>query len=227
MDIILVAGLWLPGSVWTDVAAALERRGHRPHLLPDEEGALPDATLDTQLDALLAAVDAATRPLVVGHSAASTLAWMAADRRPEGVAAVALVGGFPSTDGNTYADFFPPVDGVMAFPGWDEFEGPDSADLDEAARAALASTMTPVPEAVSKGVVHLGDERRFAVPVVLVCPEYSPDDARAWIDAGDVPELARAEAVSYVDIDSGHWPMVTRAVELAEILDAITRGLAA
>ncbi len=73
--------------------------------------------------------------MVVGHSAASTLAWLAADRRPEKVAKVVLIGGFPSADGARYADFFEPQDGVVAFPGWGPFEGPDAADLDEEARA--------------------------------------------------------------------------------------------
>lgn len=77
------------------------------------------ATLDDQLATVLAAVDAAPgKPLVVGHSAASTLAWLAADRRPERVAKVALIGGFPTADGQPYADFFEVTDGVMPFPGW-------------------------------------------------------------------------------------------------------------
>jgi pimeloyl-ACP methyl ester carboxylesterase len=67
-------------------------------------------------------------------------------------------------------------------------------------------------------VVRLTDERRYDVPVVLVCPEFSPADARAWIAAGDVPELARAKHVEYVDIDSGHWPMLTKPAELARLL---------
>jgi hypothetical protein len=40
------------------------------------------------------------------------------------VAKVALIGGFPSTDGETYANFFEPVAGAVAFPGWGPFEGP-------------------------------------------------------------------------------------------------------
>jgi pimeloyl-ACP methyl ester carboxylesterase len=73
---------------------------------------------------------------------------------------------------------------------------------------------------VSKGVVRLSDERRFDVPVVLVCPEFTPEQARAWIDAGDVPELARAKYVDYVDIESGHWPMFSQPDELARLLAA-------
>jgi len=95
---------------------------------------------------VVAAVDsAADKPMVVGHSAASTLAWMAADARPEKVAKVVLIGGFPSTHGQPYADFFTPDGGLVAFPGWAPFDGPDSADLDQQARRRFAAVAVPVP----------------------------------------------------------------------------------
>ena len=50
--------------------------------------------------------------------------------------------------------------------------------------------------------------------------EFTPAQAREWIDDGDVPEVARAEHVDFVDIDSGHWPMITKPVELARLLAA-------
>jgi pimeloyl-ACP methyl ester carboxylesterase len=223
MDIILIAGLWLPRSIWTEVVAELERLGHRalPVALPGVDDGKISATLADQVSATLAVVDAADRPMVVGHSAACTLAWMIADQRSDAIDRVVLIGGFPSADGDAYADFFPSVDGVMAFPGWGPFEGADSADLSETERDRIASAAVPVPEGVSKGVVRLTDDRRFDVPVVLVCPEFSPEEARAWIDAGDVPELSRANRVTYEDIDSGHWPMISRPAELARILDAV------
>lgn len=108
----------------------------------------------------------------------------------------------------------------MPFPGWEPFEGPDSADLGEEARRAIAAAAVPVPEGVVTGVVRLTDERRFDVPVTVVCPEFTPAQARGWIDAGQVPELARARRVDLVDIDSGHWPMFTRPAELARLLAA-------
>lgn len=224
MDILLIAGLWLDGSAWDEVVPALRALGHRPVALtlPGQGDGTAAATLDDQLAAVLAAVDAAsTPPLVVGHSAACTLAWLAADARPEKVAKVALIGGFPAVDGETYADFFEPTDGVMPFPGWGPFEGPDSADLDEGARRRLASAAIPVPVGVTRGVVCLVDERRFDVPVVLVCPEFTPAQAREWIEAGDVPELARANHLEFVDIDSGHWPMISKPIELASLLAAV------
>jgi pimeloyl-ACP methyl ester carboxylesterase len=221
MDILLIAGLWLDGSAWDDVVPALEALGHHPVplTLPGQDAATRSATLDDQVAAVVAAIDASSgKPMVVGHSAACTLAWLASDTRPEQVARVALIGGFPSADGELYADFFDTKDGVMPFPGWGPFEGPDSADLDEETRRSIAAAAIPVPEGVTKGVVRLTDERRFDVPVVIVCPEFTPTQARAWIDAGDVPELAKAKHLDFVNIDSGHWPMISKPNELARLL---------
>ncbi|MEU9070246.1 alpha/beta hydrolase [Streptomyces sp. NPDC048109] len=227
MDILLIGGLWLDATVWTRVASTLESQGHRPVplTLPGQGDGAATATLDDQVAAVLAAVDAAPgKPMVVGHSAACALAWLAADRRPERLAKVALIGGVPTPDGQPYADFFEVRDGVMPFPGWEPFQGPDAADLDEAARREMAAAAVPVPEGVARGAVRLTDARRFDVPVLLVCPEFTPAQARKWIDAGEVPELARAGQVDFADIDSGHWPMITRPAELAGILAAAAQG---
>jgi pimeloyl-ACP methyl ester carboxylesterase len=221
MDILLMAGLWLDGSVWDNVAAQLKARGHNgvPITLPGQGDGNPSATLADQVAAVVATVDAAAgRPMVVGHSAACSLAWIAADARAAKVSKVALIGGFPCPDGQPYFSGLPIEDGAVAFPGWSEFEGPDSADLDDAARQAFASAAIPVPEGVIRGVVKLADERRYDVPVVLVCPEFTPSQAQEWIDHGEVPELAKSSNVSFVDIDSGHWPMISAPAELARIL---------
>ena len=225
MDILLIAGLWLDGSAWNDVVPELAALGHRavPITLPGQGDGAASATLADQVAAVVAAVDASPgRVIVVGHSAACSLAWAAAEARPERVARVMLIGGFPSADGELYGDFFEPKDGAVAFPGWEPFAGPDSDDLDDAARRAFESVAVPVPEAVTRGVVHLSDERRFDVPVSVVCPEFSPAQAREWIEGGEVPELAKAKHVDFVDIESGHWPMFTRPAELARLLGAAT-----
>ncbi|MGV9982187.1 alpha/beta fold hydrolase [Micromonospora wenchangensis] len=219
--IVLVGGLWLDAPVWDGVVAELTRRGRHAVAvrLPGQGDGNTTATLDDQVDAVLAAVDAAPDgSVVVGHSAACSLAWLAADARPSTVRRVVLIGGFPPADGDSYADFFPIEDGVMPFPGWAPFEGPDAADLDDRARREFAAAAVPVPEQVARGTVRLTDTRRYEVPVVLVCPEFSPAQAQALIDAGDLPELAKARRVDLVDIDSGHWPMLSRPVELAGLL---------
>jgi pimeloyl-ACP methyl ester carboxylesterase len=223
MDIVLLGGLWLPHEEWDTVVAELAADGYRgvPVLLPGQGDGNLRATLDDQLTAVVLAVDECEgMPLVVGHSASSALAWMAADARPDKVAGVVLIGGFPVPDGATYADFFPVVDGVMPFPSWAAFDAPVIVDLDEATRDRLATAMIPVPEGISHAVVQLTDERRYELPVTLICPEFSPEQAREWIDAGQVPELPLATQLDLVDIDSGHWPMVTQPAKLAELLEA-------
>jgi pimeloyl-ACP methyl ester carboxylesterase len=227
MDILLIAGLWLDGPVWDDVAACLEAHGHRavPLTLPGQGDGHASATLADQAAAVIAAVDAAAgRPMVVGHSAACSLAWLAADARPERISQVVLIGGFPVADGRAYFDGFPVQDGAVPFPGWAEFDGPDSADLDDAAKRAIAAAAIPVPERVTRGVIRLTDERRYDVPVTLVCPEFTPAQARAWVEHGDIPELARSRELTYTDIDSGHWPMITRPAELARLLAQAAAG---
>jgi pimeloyl-ACP methyl ester carboxylesterase len=225
MRIILIAGLWLTSDVWNGTATELARLGHDAVAvrLPGVDHGDRSATLDEQVDAVVAAIDdAAGAVVVVGHSAACTLAWIAADRRPQQVAHVVSIGGFPSSNGEAYADFVEHVDGAMPFPGWEPFDGPDSADLDDETKTMIAARAVPVPSAVARGVVRLDDEQPRRVPVTVVCPEFTTDQAQGWIAGGDVAELAEAADLRMVDIDSGHWPMLTRPVELARLLHEAT-----
>lgn len=219
MDILLIGGLWLDGSAWDNVAAQLEASGHHavPVTLPGQGDGNASATLADQVAAVVAAVDAAAgRPMVVGHSAACSLAWLAADARPAKVSKVALIGGFPAADGKAYFDAA--QIGALPFPGWAEFEGPDSADLDDDARRAFAAAAIPVPEGVIRGAVTLTDERRYDIPVAVICPEFSPAEAREWVENAPVTELVNSKDVSFIDIDSGHWPMISAPAELARLL---------
>jgi pimeloyl-ACP methyl ester carboxylesterase len=227
MDIVLIGGLWLDGSVWDNVASELEALGHRakPVTLPGQGDGNTSATLADQSAAVLAAVDAAAgKPMVVGHSAACSLAWLAADARPDKLSKVALIGGFPAADGETYFTGLPLTGGALPFPGWAEFEGPDSADLDDAAKQAIAAAAIPVPEGVIHGVIELADDRRYEIPVALICPEFTAAEAREWIEQGEVPELAKSKDVSLIDIDSGHWPMISAPAELARLLAQAASG---
>ena len=226
MDIVLIAGLWLDGSAWDDVLPELEALGHRgiAVTLPGQGDGTASATYDDQAAAVVAAVDAAEgQPFVVGHSAASTLAWVAADQRPEGVTGVALIGGFPTTEGGAYADFFEPTGDGVPFPGWEPFAGPDSDDMSPELKAEVAAGSHPVPVGVTKGIVHWTSEARHDVPLTLICPEFSPAEAQEWIDGGDVPELAAANALELDDIASGHWPMFTQPKALTVLIDEATK----
>ena len=228
MKIVLVPGLWLNGSSWASVTPLLERAGHTVTAvtLPGLESVdTPRAgiTLADHVSAVLAATGDGPA-LLVGHSASATTVYLAADARPEAVAGLVYIGGFPGDDGSTFMGDMP-VDGDDSpFPGWAAFEGPDSADLSEAAKAELLAEMVPTPSGVTTDTVVLRDERRRAIPATVICPEFSPADLTEWIDGGHLPELASATSLTLVDIDSGHWPQVTQPAALAAlILEAAER----
>lgn len=228
MDIILIPGLWLDGRSWQPVTDRLEQAGHAVQALtlPGMESKDSDRsgiTLNDHVAAVVDAVDSAAAPaLVVGHSASGTLAYCAADARPDKVARLVYIGGFPAPDGQQFMTGLPTEGDDAPFPGWATFEGPDSADIDEATKAEMLEKFIPSPAGVLAGTVRLTNERRHAVPATAICPEYSPDDLKAWIDGGDIPELAKATNLAMVNIDSGHWPQITQPEKLAELLLAET-----
>ena len=230
MDIVLIPGLWLDGSAWDDVLPELEKLGHRgiPVTLPGQGDGASTASYDDQAGAVLAAIDAAEgAPLVVGHSAASTLAWVGADRRPDEVAGVVLIGGFPTTGARRTPTSSSPTATGCRSPAGSPSPDPTPTTCRPELKAEVAAGAHPVPVGVTKGIVQWTDERRHDVPLTLVCPEFSPAQAREWIESGDVPELAAARKLELVDIESGHWPMFTQPAALAALLDeaALRRSL--
>lgn len=237
MDIILIPGLWLDGSTWDGVTPTLEAAGHRVRALtlPGMESKDADRTgitLADQVDAAVAAVDAADGPvLLVGHSVGAAIAHAAVDARPDRVARAVHVGGFPTPDGQALVEGLPAAGGEVAMPNWAELgEEANVADFDEASLARFYADAIPAPEGVLAGPQRLSDERRYDVSVTVVCPEYTAADLREWIEAGEEPvkELTRIREVEYVDLPGGHWPQVTQPDELAQvILDSAGKAEAA
>ena len=80
--------------------------------------------------------------------------------------------------------------------------------------------------AIAPNPQQLCDERRYDVPVTVVCPEFSSDMLRAWIDKGLAPvrEFTKIHEVDYVDLPTGHWPQFTRPEELGQAIVASVRG---
>lgn len=226
MDIILIPGLWLGASSWDRVLPGLEAAGHRPRplTLPGLES--PDADrsglgLLDHVEAAVAEVDACSAgAAVVGHSAGAGLAWAAADARPDRVAHLVLVGGFPTPDGRPLAEGFATDGADLPLPDWSEFDDADLRDLDPSTREEFRRSAVPSPARLTTDPQRLRDERRYDVPITVVCPEFSADDLRSWIEAGEAPvaELSRARRVRYVNLPTGHWPQFSRPDELARVI---------
>lgn len=224
MDIILIPGLWLDASSWDDVSPRLEEAGHRPRAitLPGMESKDADRSQVTRqdcVDAIVAVIDGCEESVaIVGHSMGAGLAHAAVDVRPDRVARAIYVGGFPDPDGSQSG--FPSKDGEIPLLDWSEFDDADLTDLDEAGRARFAARAVPSPARMASDPQRLTDERRYTVPVTMVCPEFSAEMLKEWVAGGMEPvsELTRVEDVTYVDLPTGHWPQFTRPDDLAQVI---------
>jgi pimeloyl-ACP methyl ester carboxylesterase/uncharacterized damage-inducible protein DinB len=227
MDIILVPGMWLTGSSWERVTPLLQESGHSVHplTLPGME---PDAdrsgvTLRDHVDAVVAAIDRVDAPhgvVLVGHSAGAAVVWAAVDARPDRVRRAILIGGFPTADGDVLVDGYESRNGEIPLPEWSAFEPEEVEGLDQSLRDEFRSRAVPTPERAVRDAQHLTDERRYDVPVTVICTEFTADQLRGWIDAGMAPvrEFATIRDVSFVDLPTGHWPQFSRADDLARAI---------
>lgn len=149
--------------------------------------------------------------------------YAASDRIPDQLAAIVYVDSGPAAG---------PLDAAfgaieLTLPTWPELEaGGSSLDgLSDEHLAAFRERAVPEPGAALREAPQLADERRLDVPSVVVCASMPSDQIKAAVEAGHpwVGELAKLRGVSYVDLPTGHWPMWSRAPELAEILGNVAR----
>ncbi len=229
MDVILIPGLWLDGSSWDGVVPALQQAGHRTHplTLPGMESKDADRskiTLRDHVDAVVEVIDsldpADGKVVLVGHSGGGAIAHAAVDARPDRVARAVYIGGFPTGDGLALVDGFAVENGDVPLPDWSAFEEEDLVDLDDEGRRAFRERAIPSPAHVTSDPQQLSDERRYDVPVTVICTEFTSGMLREWIEQGLAPvrELAQIRDVEYVDLPTGHWPQFTRPEELARAI---------
>jgi pimeloyl-ACP methyl ester carboxylesterase len=224
MQLILIPGLWLDAGSWHDVVPTIDDAGFDavPVTLPTSA----ETGLADWVSAVVARIDASDEPVaLVGHSGGGNVAWGAADARPEAVARVVFVDTVPVPDGADISAF-PVVDGVIPFPGWDTFDAPDIADLDETTRERIAAAAIPVPASVPTDTLHLHDRRRHRIPVTVLSGDADAEELDAQLSAwpsyhDEWRAIADREVVR---IGSGHWPLFSQPQRLgALIVRAIER----
>lgn len=229
MDVLLVPGFWLDTSSWEPVVHALTAAGHRPRPLTLPGMASRDAdrtgiTLADHVAATVRAIDeSGDEPVVlVGHSGGSHVVWGAADARPERVARIVYVDGFPVPDGTPVNPDLPVVGDEVPVPDWSVFDDGSLTDLTEDLRAEIERVGVPMPVGVATEPLRLTDVRRRDIPQTLVVTSISSAQVREMIDA-DAPfvsELAACRDIEIVDLPTGHWPQLTRPQELADVVAA-------
>lgn len=225
---VLVPGFWLGGWAWESVAAVLENEGHHVNALtlPGLDDALTDRssiTLDDHVAAIVDAVDSVTedKVIVVAHSGAGPVAYMATDAEPQRISRIVYVDSGPMPAGVSTREDLDGVDEIP-LPAWSELEAEGSSleGLDDATLERFRARALPHPAGPARDAVHLSDERRLNVPTTVVCNSF-PSAVIAEMAAGGHPmaaELTSLKSVDYVDLPTGHWPMWSRPDDLAKVL---------
>lgn len=232
MHAILIPGLWLVGSSWDRVVPVLEEAGHQVHplTLPGMGSRRLDRSAITLrdhvedvvelIDSLTGGTDDDAGPVVlVAHAAGGAIAHAAVDARPDRVARVVYVAGGPRGDGELGGEW-PAGNGEVPLPDWSAFDEAALTDLDDGLREELRRGSVPSPESVVRDPQKLTDERRYDVPVTVVsCERPSAELEQSIADSEPgTEELARIKDVTHVDLPTGHWPQLTRPVDLGELL---------
>jgi pimeloyl-ACP methyl ester carboxylesterase len=227
MDIILIPGLWLDGSSWEPIVPKLEQAGHRVHpiTLPGmeaQEADRSDVSLSDWIEAVVETIDDTEHGpvLLVGHSAGGGVAHAAVDARPDRVARVIYIGGFPTPDGQPIVDGFT-IDGPnLPLPDWEAFDEADVDGLDDQARLEIRRRAIPAPTKVITDRQKLSNDRRYDVPATVICPEFTSQMLQGWIeqDLDPVRELARIRHLEFVDLPTGHWPQFSKPDDLGRAI---------
>jgi pimeloyl-ACP methyl ester carboxylesterase len=235
--IILIAGHWLGAWAWDDVLEHLRTDTSRvvaltlPGLDPDD----PDRatrTLDDQAAAIehtLAHLEVSTEHPVtlVAHSGANAPVSLVLDRHPELIGRMIWVDSGPMANGTAFAPDFPAELTELPLPPFDvlarqaSLEGLTPEMLDRFRERAV-----PEPAPVLRQTVELTNDARHAVPTTLVCCSISSAQVMEMARAGHpmFAEVAHLGTVDVVDLPTGHWPMWSRASDLAHAIQAAGYG---
>jgi pimeloyl-ACP methyl ester carboxylesterase len=229
--IILIAGHWLGAWAWDDVLHELEAEQSRaiaitlPGLDPDDP-ARTTRTLDDQAAAIYDVLDhinaSADQPAtLVAHSGANAPVSLVLDRHPELVHRVVWVDSGPMSTGSAFAADLPPEVAELPLPSFDVLAQQASLDgLTTEMLARFRARSVPEPGPVLRQTVELTNDARNTVPTTLVCCSI-PSTQVLDLARGGHPvfaEVANVETLDVVDLPTGHWPMWSRASDLAKAI---------
>ncbi|MFF7312345.1 alpha/beta hydrolase [Streptomyces sp. NPDC008137] len=245
---ILVAGAFTGAHVWRETAARLVAAGSAVHAVPltgvdpARPGEAAHVSLETHIEDVIAAVDAVDvtsgREIVlVGHDYGIHPVLGAADRRAERVARVVYLDcGMPQNGVPALAAVPDQAlrarlterleagerEGVLAPPAPDEWERWGSTDgVSEAALKRLTALAAPQPLRTLTQPLRLAGAVA-AIPVTgVLCARNGAtiDLVQMRVDFGD-PALAvlTEPQVSFFELPTGHWPMLSCPEALADVL---------
>jgi pimeloyl-ACP methyl ester carboxylesterase len=228
--IILVPGFWLGAWAWDEVASLLRADGHdvTALTLPGLESVDADRSgigLQDHIDAIVRAVVAADRPVVLAvHSATGFSGYAASDRVPDRIAAMVYVDTAPGISPLDPA--FP--DTEKPLPSAEELADEENLDgLSEGQLATFRQRAVPVPGGVLRDRVELTNDARRDIPSTLICTgfpsdaykQYAAEQDPSWL--GGIKELRNA---TWIDLPTSHWPMWSKPADIARIIGEVARA---
>jgi pimeloyl-ACP methyl ester carboxylesterase len=206
------------------VLPGLRDAGIVPHpiTLPGlDGGATSDVTLDHQVGAVAELTDSLEGDvLLVGHSGGGVVVQGVVDRRHDRVRRVVYVDTVPLRNGTRLR---PDAASDIVLPAWDELaaegntiDGIAAADLEMFRARAVAH-----PVGAAAAPVEVTQPERLDVPVSVICCSLTSTELVRMVEEGHIPsELLDVHDVRYVDLPTGHWPMLSRPIDLAEAIAA-------
>ncbi|MEV0343116.1 alpha/beta hydrolase [Nocardia sp. NPDC050713] len=225
--ILLVPGFWLGAWAWDEVAEDLRGRGFDvraltlPGLDPDDDDRLA-ATIEEQAGAILAAIDPADSAVLVSHSGGAAPGYLATDVAPERFQHAVYVDCAPVPDGFVLNDSLGAAR-EFPLPSWEQLaeEGDSLVGLNPEQLARFRERAVSEPASIAGAPLRLSDSpARLAVPTTVVCTSITAELVRQLSTSGEAPvfsEIARFDA-TLIDLPTGHWPMWSKPMELAQII---------
>jgi pimeloyl-ACP methyl ester carboxylesterase len=231
--ILLIAGHWLGAWAWDDVLEhlATDRVRAVAITLPGLDGDDPGRatrTLDDQADAIidtLARLDpSGDQPAtIVAHSGANAPVSLVLDRHPERVQRVVWVDSGPMAAGSACAPDLPKGVDELPLPPFDVLAQQASLDgLSPESLERFRARAVPEPGTVLRQTVELTNLARNAIPTTLVCCSMPSTQVLHLAREGHpvFADVANLDTLEVVDLPTGHWPMWSRAADLAEAIHA-------
>jgi pimeloyl-ACP methyl ester carboxylesterase len=224
--LILVPGFWLGAWAWDEVAQLLRDEGRdvTALTLPGLQSVDSDRShirLADHVDTIVDAVKAEKAPVVLAvHSGASVPGYAATDRVPDRIAAMVYVDTAP---GSGAID--PEFKGMeRPMPSLEELaKNENLTGLSDEQLETFRLRAVPEPGGAVREAPALANEARFDVPSSVIATSFTSEQYKEaaregypWLDG-----LNHLRNLTYTDLPTSHWPMWSRARDLARILGDI------
>ncbi|WP_137994109.1 alpha/beta hydrolase [Streptomyces vilmorinianum] len=235
---VLVSGPFTGGWVWDEVTARLQKSGAEVYpvtLTGMGDPAGPDTDLETHIEDLVRLIDRIDAPgvVLVGHDYGIHPVLGAADRRPVRIARIVYLDAGMPRDGDPALAFVPDQEvrerlssgeGGPTVPppsgdGWEHWGSTDGIPVDALDR--LDRLSVPQPSKTLTQPLRLSGSPFDRAVTGVLCTANGSSLAMVEMAVASGPPQFRVLAgpeVTFFELGTGHWPMLSAPEELAGVL---------